>query len=99
MPQVERVADEFKGKGVKLIAVNLQETPETINALLERQGWHPTVALDREGAVAAKYKAAAIPQTVVIDREGKIVRLFVGSSPTLGDRLREALKTLTPDTP
>ena len=71
MPQVERVADEFKDRGVKLIAVNLQETPEQITAILERQGWHPTVALDREGAVAAKYKAVAIPQTVVIDREGR----------------------------
>ncbi len=99
MPQVERVADEFKDRGVKLIAVNLQETPGQITALLERQGWHPTVALDREGAVAAKYKAVAIPQTVVIDREGKVIRLFVGSSPTLGDQLREALKTLAPDTP
>ena len=49
--------------------------------------------------MAAKYKAVAIPQTVVIDREGKITRLFVGSSPNLGDQLREALKTLTPDTP
>ena len=99
MPQVEHVAEEFKDRGVKLIAVNLQETPGQITALLERQGWHPTVALDREGAVAAKYKAVAIPQTVIIDREGKIFRLFVGSSPTLGDQLREALKTLAPDAP
>lgn len=97
MPQVERVADEFKERGVTLIAVNLQENPDQINALLERRKLHPTVALDRDGAVAAQYKAVAIPQTVVIDREGKVARLFVGSSPDLADKLRAALKAVLPD--
>ncbi len=99
MPQVDKVAAEFKDKGVRLVAVNLQEAPAQITALLERLKLHPEVALDRDGAVAAKYKAVAIPQTVVIDRDGKISRLFVGSSSDLADRLRDALKAATGDAP
>ena len=92
MPQVEAVAEEFKDQGVKLVAVNLQEDPKQITAMLERHKMHPTVALDRDGIVAQKYEANAIPQTVIIGRDGKVARLFVGSSPHLGDQLREALK-------
>ncbi len=45
--------------------------------------------------MAEKYKANAIPQTVVIDREGNVFRLFVGGGPYLGDQLREAIQATT----
>jgi peroxiredoxin len=95
MPQVERATAEFKDRGVRLVAVNLQETPEQVTALLDRQKLKITVALDRDGVVAEKYKAVAIPQTVVIDREGKVTRLFVGGGPHLEDQIRQALKSVT----
>ena len=94
MPQVEKVAEEFREQGVQLIAVNLQEAPRDITAMLERHKLKVTVALDRDGVVAERYKANAIPQTVIIDREGKIARLFVGGGPKLGDQIREALKSV-----
>jgi peroxiredoxin len=94
MPQVERATAAFKGHEVRLVAVNLQETADQVTALLDRQKLKLTVALDRDGAVAEKYKAVAIPQTVIIDREGKVARLFVGGGPHLEDQLRQALKSV-----
>ncbi len=91
MPQVERVAGEFRDRDVQLIAVNLQEAPQQITSMLERHKLHPAVALDRDGAVAEKYAANAIPQTVVIDRAGTVARLFAGGGSHLGDQLRDAL--------
>ncbi|WP_406694894.1 TlpA disulfide reductase family protein [Singulisphaera sp. Ch08] len=93
MPQVEKVTGEFRDQGVLLVAVNLQESPKEISAMLERHKLNLTVALDKDGAVAEKYKANAIPQTVVIDREGNVTRLFVGGGSRLGDQLREAIQT------
>ncbi|MFN0056055.1 MAG: TlpA family protein disulfide reductase [Planctomycetales bacterium] len=94
MPQVERVTREFEDQGVELIAVNLEETPKQITPLLERHKLNLTVALDRDGVVAERYAASAIPQTVIIDREGKIVRLYVGANPRLEDQIRETLQSL-----
>ncbi len=94
MPQVERGAAAFKDQGVRLIAVNLQETAEQVTAMLERQKLNVTVALDRDGAVADHYNAVAIPQTVIIDREGKVARVFVGGGAHLEDQLKEALKAV-----
>ncbi len=94
MPQVEKVAKEFAGQGVTLVAVNLQETPEQIKSMLERHKLEVNVALDREGLVAEKYKAVAIPQTVIIDKDGKVARLFVGGGPRFDEQLRQALKAV-----
>ena len=94
MPQVERAVAEFKDQNVRLIAVNLQETADQITAMLERQKLHVKVALDRDGVVAEHYKAAAIPQTVIINRDGNVARLFVGGGPHLEELLREAIKAV-----
>ncbi|GDY09810.1 MAG: hypothetical protein DWI21_12700 [Planctomycetota bacterium] len=47
-----------------------------------------------DGVAAGKYQATAIPQTVIIDREGKVARLFVGGGPKLADQLRDALQSV-----
>ena len=94
MPQVDKVTREFKDQGVELIAVNLQEGPKQIKAMLERHKLDMTVALDADGAVAQKYKANAIPQTVIVDRDGTVSRLFIGGGPHFDDQLREALKAV-----
>ena len=92
MPQVDGVVHEFKGQDVELIAVNLQEGADKIKSTLERLKLDPTVALDIDGVVASRYAATAIPQTVIIDRDGKVARLFVGGGSGFADELRKALQ-------
>ena len=92
MPLVEKVAHEFEAEGVQLIAVNLEEPAKQITSTLERHKLQVTVAMDIDGVAATKYQATAIPQTVIIDREGKVARLFVGGGPKLADQLRDALR-------
>jgi thiol-disulfide isomerase/thioredoxin len=94
MPQVERAVGEFKDQNVRLVAVNLQETAAQVTALLERQKLHVTVALDRDGVVADRYKAVAIPQTVIIGSDGNVARLFVGGGPHLEEQLKEAIRAV-----
>lgn len=92
MPQVETVAREFAGAGVKLISVNQQEMPERIRDVLARLELKAVVALDREGLIGERYGAITIPLTVIIDRDGNVVRVFSGGGATFGDRLRSALE-------
>lgn len=92
MPLVEKVVHEFDDQGVQLIAVNLEEPAKAITAMMERHKLQITVAMDIDGVAATKYQATAIPQTVIIDREGNVARLFVGGGPKLGDQLRDALR-------
>ncbi|WP_164100679.1 TlpA disulfide reductase family protein [Candidatus Laterigemmans baculatus] len=95
MPEVEAAVAAFADRGVILVAVNLQEGAEQIRGALERLQRSPPVALDSDGLVASLYHAVAIPQTVVIDREGRVMRLFIGGGPKLGEHLRTALEEAT----
>jgi thiol-disulfide isomerase/thioredoxin len=91
MPQVDKVAREFADQDVELVAINLQEAPDRIRAALARLKLETTVALDHDGRVAERYGANSIPQTVIIDREGKVARLFVGGGARFDEQLRQAL--------
>ncbi len=97
MPQIDKVTHEFADQGIELFAINLEETPAKVKAALERLKLTTTVALDSNGRVAEKYGATSIPQTVVIDRSGKVARLFVGGGSRFGDQLRTALQAVLSD--
>ncbi len=94
MPQVDKVANEFAEQGVKLVAINLEESPDKIKAALSRLKLETVVALDKDGRVAERYGASDIPQTVIIGRDGKVARLFVGAGAKFDESLREALKAV-----
>jgi thiol-disulfide isomerase/thioredoxin len=94
MPQVEKVANEFAKEDVELLAINLQESSDDIRRTLGRLKLNMSVALDRDGLVAEKYGATSIPQTVIIDRDGKVVRLFVGGSARFEEQLRATLRAV-----
>ena len=101
MPQVDKVAKEFSEQGVTLIAINLEETPDKIKNALTRLKLETAVALDTDGRIAERYGATSIPQTVIIGRDGKVARLFVGGGTRFDERLRQALKAVleTQETP
>ena len=81
MPEVDRVAKEFEDQDVEFVAVNMQEDRTTIAGALERLKIQPAVALDIDGATAEKYEVSAIPQTVIIDQNGNVARIFIGADP------------------
>lgn len=97
MPLVDKVAEEFSEQGVSLIAINLEESPDQIKTALSRMKLEMAVALDKDGRVAERYGATDIPQTVIIGRDGKVARLFVGGGARFDERLRQALKAVLKD--
>jgi thiol-disulfide isomerase/thioredoxin len=92
LPQVEGVVEGFKGRSVQLVAVNVRETQDQITAAFSDAQSQPTVALDSDGRVADLYGVTGIPQTLVIDRQGKVTRCFVGAIPDLAGSLRDAVQ-------
>ena len=94
MPLVDAVVGEFADEGVRLVGVNMQEDPETVAAAAQRLGMAQDVVLDIDGATTEKYEVTAIPQTVVIDAEGRVAGLFIGGGAGLANQLRSTLKDL-----
>ncbi len=94
LPTISEVAGKFKDKGVVFYAVNQAEDAETVRAFLKDQDLDVPVLLDTEGAVGDKYGARAIPQTVLIGKDGRVQVVHVGLSPNLEEELTQQLTDL-----
>jgi hypothetical protein len=53
--------------------------------------------MDIDGAASQRYEVSAIPQVVVIDRDGNVARMFVGVDMNFAENLRQALQQLIGD--
>jgi thiol-disulfide isomerase/thioredoxin len=98
MPKVDEIVEEIGTDKVHLVAVNLQEPAARVEAALAKLNIAPTVLLDVDGEVAAAYGASAIPQTVIIDKQGVVQHLFVGGGNRFVTNFRAALEELTAET-
>lgn len=82
MPGLNEIAREYKDKGVVLYAVNEDNEDKSrktnILKFLKENKLDIIVLLDRQAAVSGQYRVNGIPQTVLIDKNGKIQSVHVG---------------------
>jgi peroxiredoxin len=74
MPYLQQVYEEWQGKGLVLLAVNIGDSADKVAAFMQDNGLSVPVLLDSDGTVATQYGIAGIPRTFLIDQDG-IVRL------------------------
>lgn len=94
MPEVDGVAKKFADKGVVFYAVNLGDDVETVKQFLTDKGFEVPVAMDADGKIGGLYMAEAIPQTVLIGKDGKVQAVHVGFSQNLAEELTKELTDL-----
>jgi thiol-disulfide isomerase/thioredoxin len=94
MPDLIKVTNEYRDRGVVFYAVNLEEDPETISRFLAKKGLEVTVALDRDAAVAKAYGVIGVPRRVLIDRSGTVVAVHDGPDLKIQERVSEELDAL-----
>jgi peroxiredoxin len=96
MPSIEKLYDEFKGdKSLVILAVS-QDTDgrKAVAPFVEKNGYHFPVLLDPKNEVGDEYDVSGIPETFIIDREGRIVAHHVGPFDWASADFKEALQDL-----
>ncbi len=101
MPIAADVTSKYPAGKVAFYAVNLREPEELIKKFVADTKVTARIALDKKGEAAMAYRVGAIPRTVVIDRNGKVVAGHEGAGPDYRRQLKSdidaALKVpLTP---
>jgi len=97
LPMISKTAARFADKGVAFYAVNVGEEPARITAFLKEQKLDVSVILDPDGDLANAYGANAIPQTVLIGKDGRVEAVHVGfaGAEAMKKILTEELTTLS----
>ena len=93
LPNVKKVIDGYPESKVTLIAINQNESKAKIKSFLKSRKFDFKVAMD-DGEISDEFNVKAIPQTVIIDADGKIQFVKVGVSNGMEKKLRNAIDSL-----
>ena len=95
MPPVQKLYQEYRGKGFEVLLIDFQEDPERVRQTVKDRGYTAPVLLDRTGDVTGKvYGVWGPPTLYIIDRQGRLVGRAAGPRPwdsPAGRRFIEAL--------
>lgn len=92
LPHLDALYKELSPKGLKVFAVDLQEEKSTVSDYIKKHNLTFPVLLDSTGKVGGLYKANAIPQTVVVAKDGTVKKVFVGFSTEMETQLRQTVE-------
>lgn len=78
MPFLQEIHDEYSGSGLVLLAINIGESPSTVERFMQSNNLSFPVLLDTSGVVAQKYRIQYRPTTFFIDGDGVIQEKRIG---------------------
>jgi peroxiredoxin len=97
LPGVVEFAKQLESQGVRVVAVNVAETPDTIRAFLEANQVQLDVAVDRTGEVIHDLRVTELPAVVLIDKEHRIRAIHEEVTQDIRPKLVEELKKMAAD--
>jgi thiol-disulfide isomerase/thioredoxin len=73
MPSMERLYQEFKGKGFEVVAVNVKDKRSDALAFVKKLKLSYPIMMDPEGEIELLYGAFGMPTTYLIDDKGTLL--------------------------
>lgn len=79
MPSMQRLWSEFRNQGFAIAAVSVDDAPpEKVRAFAEELGLGFDILHDRSNLIQPAYQTLGVPQSYLLDRDGRIVRIAIG---------------------
>lgn len=78
MPLFESQYQNYKDKGVQVLAINVGETDVVVNEFVNRHNLTFPILIDKNQEVLTAYRVDPLPVTFFIDKDGYVVRVQTG---------------------
>ena len=78
MPSMERLYRALAPDGFELVAISVDEDPEAVAAFRARTGVSFPIALDPSQEVSRLYQTQGYPESLLVDKQGRILERYVG---------------------
>ncbi len=91
-PVLERTWRSYRDQGVMVVGVDIQDTEEAGRAFIDQFKLTFPNTRDTEGKVSIDYGIYGVPETFIIDRQGRII--FKQAGAVQWETLAEALRPL-----
>ena len=94
MPTMNRLYQEFKGKGLVVVAVNVKDKRADALAFVKKLKITYPIMMDPEGEVGLLYGAFGMPATYLIDRKGMVLARMWGPADWYSPGARKLIAAL-----
>lgn len=96
MPSMERLHQELRPQGLKIVAVSIDEAgPDVVREFQRELGLTFRILHDRSRAIERIYQTTGVPESFVLNRDGRIMKKVIGAaewdSPVNKDLIRRLL--------
>lgn len=79
-PHLQRIWQRYQDHGVVVIGVNVQDREAPARAFISRFGLTFPNGMDATGRISIDYGLYGVPETFLIDRQGRIVYKHIGAA-------------------
>ncbi len=94
MPVLQDLHDKYTDLGVSVWGVNVEQENQAGRDFLEGLGLTFPIFFDATNNISASYQVAAMPTTVIIDRDGRVRSVFKGYKAGYEKKYAKAIKKL-----
>jgi peroxiredoxin len=74
-----RLYQQMKGRGVEIVAVSEDRDRAALEKFVKQHGATFPVAQDEDKRIYGLYRATGVPETHLIDKQGNIRQIWIGS--------------------
>jgi thiol-disulfide isomerase/thioredoxin len=78
MPDLKRIYEEYKPRGLEIIGLAVNDTPKKVKAYIEQGGYDWVMLMASDEAREYFRLGAGVPMTVFLDRNGVEVDRYIG---------------------
>lgn len=78
LPDLKKIYDEYRGQGLEIIGIAVNDTPQRVRAFAPQFGLEWVLLMANNDAIRYFRIGTAVPTTIFIDRNGNEVGRFVG---------------------
>lgn len=94
MPRIVEIYEKYEEQGVKVVSIDSGDRSQAAEDFLDENNVRHLVLNDLENGVMDAYRVFAIPVTVMVDHEGRMVYRHIGFAPEMQERFEKELDTL-----
>jgi thiol-disulfide isomerase/thioredoxin len=86
-PWMQSLRDRFGARGLQVVTVNVDKSPEAAKAFIEKMNVALPVVMDAKGTLAKQYRLEVMPTSFIYGRDGTLKARHEGFHPDdTGDR-------------
>jgi cytochrome c biogenesis protein CcmG, thiol:disulfide interchange protein DsbE len=94
LPSLDQFQRQLASEGVVVLGVSIDKDPKAYKQFLDKYNVSFLTARDPDNTINSKYGTFKIPETYLINRDGKVVGKIINATNWVDDRMISYVKTL-----